>query len=177
MEQALLPDTVPATSRTALFARYSLLAALAGAVGALAAGVPEVLARHTSLSTHEAQRGVFLVYAAVGAVLLVQYRHLQVGTGRDGEPVHGRLGPSRGFVYRLAGVFSLDAFGGGFAVQSILVLWLALRYDLSTATAGAVFFWSGLLTASSALLAPRLARRIGLIRTDGLHPPSRQPAA
>ena len=66
---------------------------------------------------------------------------------------------------RLSALFSVDAFGGGFAVQSILVLWLSLRFGLSTAQSGAVFFWSGLLTASSALLAPRIAGRIGLIRT------------
>jgi MFS family permease len=132
VEQALLPDTVPTASRTVVFARYSLLASLAGAVGALAAGLPSLLAR---FGAHPPDR----------------------------PPA--RLGPSRGLVYRLAAVFSLDALGGGFAVQSILVLWLSLRFDLSTATAGAIFFWSGLLSASSALLAPRLARRIGLIRT------------
>ena len=77
---------------------------------------------------------------------------------------HG-LHKSRAIVYRLAGLFAVDSFGGGFTGQAIIVLWLSLRYDMSTATAGAVFFWSGLLTASSALLAPRLAGRIGLIRT------------
>jgi len=165
VEQALLPETVPAISRTTLFARYSLIASLAGAVGALAAGGPELVARHSSLTLHQAQRGVFLVYAGIGVVLLLQYRHLTVGGAHpEGHPP-SRLGPSRAIVYRLAAIFSIDAMGGGFAVQSILVLWLALRFDLSTVTAGAVFFWSGLLSASSALLAPRLARRIGLIRT------------
>lgn len=166
VEQALLPDTVPADDRTTVFARYSLIAALAGALGALAAGLPEVVARNSAISEHDAQRGVFLAYAAVGIALLLQYRHLRVG-GRPaaGELQPARLGPSRALVYRLAAVFSLDALGGGFAVQSILVLWLSLRFDLSAAATGAIFFWAGLLSASSALLAPVLARRIGLIRT------------
>ncbi len=165
IEQALLPDTVPATSRTAVFARYSLIASLAGAFGALAAGGPSVVARHSPLSVSQAERGAFLVYAAVGVVLLVQYRQLSVGAAQSADEPPSRLGPSRAVVYRLAAVFSLDSLGGGFAVQAILVLWLSVRFDLSTATSGAVFFWSGLLSASSALLAPRLARRIGLIRT------------
>ena len=165
VEQALLPDTVPAAHRTTVFARYSLIAALAGAFGALAAGGPGWIARHSSLTTLEAQRGVFLLYAAVGGLLLLQYRHLGVGGAEPPDAPPSRLGPSRLIVYRLAAVFSLDSLGGGFAVQSILVLWLALRFDLSVATSGAIFFWSGLLSASSALLAPKLARRIGLIRT------------
>lgn len=166
IEQALLPDTVPPDRRTHVFARYSLVASLAGAFGALAAGVPEWMSDHTDLSHLDAQRGVFVAYALVGVVLLASYRRLGPrptlvveGLGRSG------LGRSKAIVLKLSALFSVDAFGGGFVVQSILVLWLALRHDLSTATAGAVFFWSGLLTASSALLAPRIARRIGLIRT------------
>ena len=101
-----------------------------------------------------------------GVVILFLYRRL-----RPRPPIvlaegarHG-LHKSRPIVLRLAGLFAVDSFGGGFVGQAILVLWLSLRYDMSTATAGAVFFWSGLLTASSALLAPRIAGRIGLIRT------------
>ena len=165
LEQAVLPDTVPAARRTAAFARYSLVAALAGAIGSLLAGVPERVADETSLSGLDAQRLVFVLYALVGVVLLMQYRHLQAGRVVDDDGNRGRLGPSRSLVYRLAAVFAIDAGGGGFAVTSILVLWLSLRFDLSTSTAGAVFFWAGLLAASSQLLAPLLAERIGLIRT------------
>lgn len=165
LEQALLPDTVPATRRTTVFARYSLLASLAGAVGALAAGGPGFVARHTDLSRLDAQRGVFLLYAVIGVVLFMQYRHLHVGGAHPADAPPSRLGPSRRTVYRLAVVFSLDAGGGGFAVQSIIVLWLSLRFDLSVAVTGAVFFWTGVASASSALLAPWLAERIGLIRT------------
>jgi MFS family permease len=166
IEQALLPDTVPTARRTHVFARYSLVASLAGAFGALAAGVPGWVAERTSLSELDAERGVFLVYALAGAVLLVAYRRLEPRPPVVVTGVHwSGLDRSRGIVLRLSALFSVDAFGGGFAVQSILVLWLSLRFGLSTAQSGAVFFWSGLLTASSALLAPRIARRVGLIRT------------
>ncbi|MEQ1788317.1 MAG: MFS transporter, partial [Acidimicrobiales bacterium] len=166
IEQALLPDTVPANRRTHVFARYTLVASLAGAVGALAAALPEWVAGRTALSDLDAQRGVFLAYAGAGGLLFALYSRLAprppvevAGVGRSG------LGRSRAIVLRLSALFSVDAFGGGFVVQSILVLWLSLRFGMSTAAAGAVFFWSGLLTASSALLAPRLAARIGLVRT------------
>ena len=166
IEQSLLPETVPAAARTHLFARYALVAALAGAVGALAAGLPQLVAEHTGLSTLDALRLVFVAYAGAGVVILVLYRGLQPRPpARLADGARHGLDRSRAVVYRLAALFSIDAFGGGFAGQSILVLWLALRFHLSTATAGAVFFWTGLLSASSALLAPRIAARIGLIRT------------
>lgn len=166
IEQALLPDTVAPGRRTHVFARYSLVASLAGAVGSLAAAGPDWVARHSALSALDASRAVFALYAAVGLVLLWQYRSLtpRPPVSVEGLGRHG-LGRSAAIVLRLAALFSIDAFGGGFVVQSILVLWLHLRFDLSVGVTGAIFFWTGLLSASSALLAPRLAGRIGLIRT------------
>lgn len=166
LEQSLLPETVPPDRRTHVFARYTLVAAVAGAVGALATGLPGVVADRTSVSELAALQGVFVAYAIAGVAILVLYRGL--GPRRPAPLAPGArhgLHRSRGIVLRLAALFSLDAFGSGFAGQAILVLWLALRHDLSTAASGAVFFWSGLLTAASALLAPRLAARIGLVRT------------
>jgi MFS family permease len=166
IEQSLLPDTVPVERRTHVFARYSLVAALAGAVGALGAKVPEVLTEQTGLTELQSLQAVFFAYAVAGVVILVLYRRLRPRPPVDlAEGARHGLHKSRAIVLRLAGLFSVDSFGGGFTGQAILVLWLSLRYDMSTATAGSVFFWSGLLTASSALLAPRLAGRIGLIRT------------
>jgi predicted MFS family arabinose efflux permease len=75
------------------------------------------------------------------------------------------LDKSKRMVYTLAAVFSLDAFAGGFAVQSLLALWLFQRFELSIVTAGTIFFWTGILSAFSQLAAARLARRIGLINT------------
>jgi len=75
------------------------------------------------------------------------------------------LGPSRPIVYRLAALFSLDSFGGGFVITALLVLWLERRFGLSIAVSGAVFFWAGVLAAFSALVSVRIAKRIGLVRT------------
>jgi predicted MFS family arabinose efflux permease len=75
------------------------------------------------------------------------------------------LGPSRGIVWRLAGLFSVDSFAGGLVLNSLLALWLFQRFGVSLAEAGAFFFCTGLLAAVSQLAAPLLARRIGLINT------------
>ncbi len=163
-EQALLPATAPDDRRTALFARYALVGYAMAAVGSLVAGVPQWVADHTTVGDRTALRLVFVVYSLIGLSVWVNYRRLS--TRLEGETaVAGPLGPSRRIVYRLAALFSLDSFGGGFVVQSLLVVWLADRHDLSAGASGLIFFGAGLLSAASTLLAAPLARRIGLVRT------------
>lgn len=164
-EQSLLPQTVEALQRTALFARYSLIGSLIGAVGALVAGVPEAVVRLTRVSLPAALDGMFVLYGSLGVLTLLLYRRLSPAIEPHGKRPPAPLGPSRAAVYRLAALFSLDSFASGFTLQSILALWLFIRFDLSVATAGTIFFWAGLLSASSQLLAPVLAKRIGLINT------------
>ncbi|MCC6313638.1 MAG: MFS transporter [Thermomicrobiales bacterium] len=163
-EQALLPQTVVDGQRTALFARYSLIGAQLAALGALAAGLPDLVADATGLSVAAAIDGMFLLYALLGVVALLLYRGLSPAIEATERP-HVPLGPSRGAIYKLAALFSLDSFGSGFVVQSLLALWLFTRFGLSAATAGAIFFWTGTLSAFSALAAARIARRIGLLQT------------
>lgn len=165
-EQALLPATVAPRHRTTLFARYAFIGTGFAAVGSLAAGLSEpVRRRWPGLDEAAALRPAFLVYAAIGVAVWWSYGRLPADFGRDERGPATPLGPSRSIVYRLAALFSLDSFGGGFVVQSILVLWLTERHHLSASTAGLIFFWSGLASGFSTLAAPWLARRIGLIRT------------
>jgi MFS family permease len=164
-EQALLPQTVVANQRTALFARYSLVGSLVAALGALCAGLPEFVARRSGVGLDRALDGMFVLYALLGVVALLLYRRLSAAVEPGSAEAAAPLRESRGIVYRLAALFSLDAFGGGFVVQSLLALWLFDRYHLSVATAGTVFFWTGLLAAFSYLVAARLAARIGLVNT------------
>lgn len=164
-EQSLLPQTVELSQRTALFARYSLIGSLIGAVGALMAGVPEAIVRLTRVSLPAALDGMFVLYGSLGVLTLLLYGRLSPAIEPKGKRPPASLGSSRAAVYRLAALFSLDSFASGFTLQSILALWLFLRFDLSVATAGTIFFWTGLLSACSQLLAPVLARRIGLINT------------
>jgi len=151
-----------ASDRTGVFARYSFLGTISGAVGALAAGLPEWLGAR--LSMLEALRLMFVLYAAVGVAVWLLYLRLpeaHAGEQRPSVP----LGPSRGIVWRLAALFSVDSFAGGLVLNSLLALWLFERYGMSLAAAGAFFFWTGLLAACSQLAAGPLARRIGMINT------------
>ncbi|MDP9369728.1 MAG: MFS transporter [Chloroflexota bacterium] len=162
-EQALLSQAAGAPHRTTLFARYNVVGSLVAAIGALAAGLPDVVANRTGLGLETTLRGMFLLYALLGLVVLRLYRDLPPAV-ESAASISGRpLEQSRRVVYTLAALFSLDSFAGGFVVQSLLALWLFERFDLSIATAGTIFFWSGLLSALSQLAAPRLAARVGLI--------------
>ncbi|HEV7478566.1 MAG TPA: MFS transporter [Burkholderiales bacterium] len=155
--------TAPAEQRTTLFARYSFLGSIFGALGALAAGVPEWLAA-AGWSMVEALRAMFVLYGAIGIAVWLLYLRLP-NPRTEEHRLAVPLGPSRGIVWRLAGLFSVDSFAGGFTLNSLLALWLFQRFDMSLASAGAFFFWTGLLAAVSQLAAAPLARRIGLINT------------
>jgi MFS family permease len=165
LEQSLLSQSVDETDRTALFARYSLIGALAGAVGTLLAATPDLMTQWLGVGPLQAMQGMFALYGALGIAAGFLYRRLSERHGDAPLQPAGRLGPSRGVVYRLAGLFCVDAFGGGFFVQTILVLWLLHRFGLSVPAAASIFFWSNLLTAASYLAAPPIARRFGLINT------------
>ena len=167
-EQAYVAGEVAAPDRPRLFAVYNLAAIFTAAFGALASGAPEVLAHREGWDVTTAQRSGFVLYALLAMVILVLYRGLTRATApppSGDRPPRRVLHSSRHIVLELAALFSLDSAGSGFVVTSLLVLWLHLRFDLSAATTGAVFFAAGLLGACSQALAPRLARRIGLIRT------------
>jgi predicted MFS family arabinose efflux permease len=72
---------------------------------------------------------------------------------------------SRRRVAGLSALFALDAFAGGFILQSVLANWFHVRFGADTAVLGSLFFGGNLLAAVSALLAHRMAERFGLINT------------
>ncbi len=152
--------------RTRVFARYSLVGGLSTAAGALGATMPNLLAA-AGIGRIAALQAMFYLYGVLGLAALVLYRRLpQVQDRTSNERCsYLPLGPSRGIVYRLAALFSLDAFAGGFAVQSLVALWLFERFDMSLATASVFFFWSNTLAAFSFPVAVRLSRRFGLVNT------------
>ncbi len=165
IEQSLVPAAVAAVDRTAMFTRYVFTGTLAAAVGSLAVGVPEWVADRTDISDEVALRWVFLAYAAAGVAVFVAYYRLSAAVEPSSAEPPTPLGPSRRMVHRLALVFSIDSFGGGFVVQSLLALWLFRRFDLSAGAAGALLFWMGVCSAGSMFASPLLAKQIGLVRT------------
>ena len=158
IEQAALAQVVPGDRRTGLFAWYTLTGAFATALGALGAGV---------LSATIHYRGVVVLYAALGIVLALGFAGLSsaVEVLEPHTTALFGLGRSRAVVLRLAALFALDSFAGGFVVQSFAAYWFYLRFGVDPAMLGAIFFGANLLAGVSALVASRLAARYGLIRT------------
>jgi hypothetical protein len=151
-----------AADRPGAFARYSFIGSIAGAVGALAAALPQWLS--ASMTMVQALRLMFVLYGAVGFTVWLLYLGLP-DPHADVERPTAPLGPSRGIVWRLAALFSIDSFAGGLVLNSLLALWLFQRYGMSLAAAAAFFFWTGALAAVSQLAAAPLARRIGMVNT------------
>ncbi|MFS8084936.1 MAG: MFS transporter [Acidobacteriota bacterium] len=165
LEHAVLSHVAEAKKRTGVFARYSLVGSLAAGVGSLAAALPEMVTGLAGISSRASLQWMFLLYAALGLMVALVYRRLP-GTGAaDAPAVVTPLKESRRRVIALAALFSLDAFGGGFVVQSMLALWLYQKFGMSLELTGVIFFWTGMLTALSYLVAVRIAARIGLVNT------------
>jgi MFS family permease len=164
LEQAALAHGASDQDRTRVFARYSLIGALSIAAGALAAGAPDLLVSR-GMSRIGALQAMFYVYAALGLIGAWFYSRLPRAEIKETAPRATALGPSRRTVYKLAALFSLDSFAGGFTVQSLMALWLFELFDLSLAAASAFFFWSNVLTAFSYPVAARLGKRFGLVNT------------
>jgi MFS family permease len=166
LEHAALADGATDSTRTQTFATYSFIGGMMAAAGSLLAALPDALVS-LGLVRLDALRVMFVAYAALGALSAALYTRLPVKAHDATAQGAGAsaLGPSRTKVYKLAALFSLDAFAGGFAVQSLVALWLFERFGVSLAAVAVFFFWSNVLSAFSYPVAVRLARRFGLINT------------
>jgi MFS family permease len=164
LEQAALAQRASDAERTHIFARYSLIGAISIAAGALAAGAPDLLVSF-GMGRIGGLQAMFYLYAALGLIGALFYSRLPRAEVKETAQQATALGPSRRTVYKLAALFSLDAFAGGFTVQSLMALWLFERFDLSLGAASAFFFWSNVLTAFSYPVAARLGTRFGLVNT------------
>jgi MFS family permease len=167
LEQVMLSSELDGAARVRGFGVYNAVASAAGALGALAAGLPALL-RHVwpGLPADERYFLVFVPVALAGAVIADRLTPGVEAPARtvENQPTTG-LGRSRPQVVRLAGLFALDSFGGGFVVQAFIAYWLSARFGASVGTLAVAFFAVGALQAVSFMVAPRLAERYGLLRT------------
>src|SRR5215471_10457628 len=174
IEQAALSHVIPARRRTEVFAWYTLAGSMATALGALCGGTLVGVVQKNWLSPTDSYRTVVLLYATLGLGLAMLFARLspstEVNTLKTESPTESKgnfigVGHSRSIVLKLSGLFALDSFGGGFVVQSFSAYWFYLRFGVQPVKLGVIFFWANVLAGISALLASRLATRIGLVRT------------
>jgi len=175
IEQAALSHVVTDRTRTAVFAWYTLTGSVATALGALAGGSITRALQQTTMPPLSTYRVVVVLYAAFGVILAVLFSRLSraaesttLGEKRAFRATFAGLSGldrSRGVVMKLSALFALDSFGGGFVIQSFAAYWFYLRYGVNPGTLGVIFFWANIFGGISALLASRLASRIGLINT------------
>src|SRR5581483_5779885 len=175
IEQAALSHVVSPQARTEVFAWYTLVGAFATALGALAGGAVTTAMARASAAPIDGYRSIVVIYALSGVVLAVLFSRLSGAAEVTGvedraasmglvERLSG-LGRSRRIVATLSALFAMDAFGGGFVVQSFAAYWFYLRFGVRPETLGMIFFWANVFAGLSALVAARLASRIGLLRT------------
>lgn len=175
IEQAALSYVVPPGIRTEVFAWYMVAGSLATALGALVGGtITHALQKNAMMTTVNSYRVVVIAYAALGVLLAILFLRLTLAVEANGPQKQSPAGSLRTFfgvgrshhvVLKLSSLFALDSFAGGFVVQSFAAYWFYLRFGVNPATLGAIFFWANLFAGISALLASRLASRIGLVKT------------
>src|SRR6185503_13721768 len=167
IEQAALTHVVPAAIRTDVFAWYTLAGSAGTATGALVGGVVSEALQRRHVAALSSYRAIVVVYAALGVVLALLFTRLsrasEATAGGGNEPRADNmirlfgLGASRRVVAKLSALFALDAFGGGFVIQSFAAYWFYLRFGVEPGTLGAIFFWANIFGGLSALVASRLA--------------------
>jgi MFS family permease len=175
IEQAALSQTVPDERRTEVFAWYNLVGSVATAAGALCGGAMTQLMQGHDFTGPDCYRPVVFAYWAVGLLLAGAFACLSQAaevSAIDPATALATTSPSRfglprslPVVLKLSGLFALDAFGGGFVIQSVVAYWFRQRFGVDLAVIGAIFFAANLLAGASALAAAAVARRIGLVNT------------
>ena len=173
IEQSALSQIVSNEQRTQVFAWYNLVGSFTTALGSLSGGVLVQALQGIGVKPLGSYRAIVIGYAIIGAILGLLFTRLsstvEIPPALQGSiPKSKRflgLHKSRKVVFKLSALFSLDAFAGGFVLQSIVAYWFSVRYHVQPALLGGIFFGANILAGISALTAARVAARIGLIRT------------
>jgi MFS family permease len=173
IEQAALSHVVSPRVRTEVFAWYTLTGSLATAAGSLCGGVLSQSLQKIVAHPVQSYRVIVIFYAFFGLLLALFFTRLSPSAegASSAAPHTSLLGKflglthSRHVILKLSGLFALDSFAGGFVIQSFAAYWFYLRFGVQPRSLGAIFFWANVFAGISALLASRIAARIGLVRT------------
>ena len=173
IEQAALSQIVPGTNRTHIFGWYNLVGSLATALGSLAGGLISQGLHNSGMSFLNSYRVLIIAYGTSGLILIAFFLRLtkEIETNNEkkvsSKSLKSLLGihHSTNIIMKLSALFSIDAFAGGFIIQSIMAYWFYKKFNLEPAALGSIFFFANILAAVSALTASRIAKKIGLINT------------
>lgn len=166
LDQAILPDTTTDQDRTKIFVGYNIVLDVGHSLGALASTLPYWIRLATGVSAIESYQWTFLFYSVLlsGNVLLysllskkveVTHRHERVKISEETRPV----------IAKLAGLFGLDSFGGGFLTSALISYWFFERFGTGEEFLGPLFFLARSLNVVSYLGSFWLSKRIGLVNT------------
>jgi len=174
LEQAIIPQTTDEEKRTYAFSIYNLLGYAGASFGSLLAGLPTIFQNFLHFTPINSYHVLFALYASTGLLMIILYKSLShKAEVKASRTAFSGLTKSKRTVAKLSILFSIDAFGGGFVIQAVLSSWFKTKYNTSLSAAGTIFFVAQLITAASFLIAGRLAKKIGLLKTMVLtHLPS-----
>jgi MFS family permease len=172
IEQAALSQTLAAERRIGVFAWYNLVGSFATALGSLSGGGLAQCLRWLGCAPLTSYRAIVIAYGAMGFLLVMLFAKLSRSVEAE-KPVGQRaaakrllgLHESKGIVFKLSSLFMIDSFAGGFVMQSLLAYWFHVKFGLDSGLLGGIFFGANIFAGISALLATRIASKIGLINT------------
>jgi MFS family permease len=171
IEQSALAQILERKNLTKVIAWYNLAGSFATAFGALCAGWLTEVFLNEGVSLTGSYKIIIAGYGMAGIILLIIFSFLssqiEPEKVKEVQPVKKTLGlhKSKKVVFKLSSLFALDAFAGGFIIQSIIAYWFYLKFGLTAGTLGSIFFGTNLVAGISALYAARIANRIGLLNT------------
>jgi predicted MFS family arabinose efflux permease len=165
----MLPNCAPSEKRNSLFALYVLIAQLAGAAGSLYGGLPSVFRNSLHFSLVDSYKPIFASYTIVAIIAATLYMFMsnkvelaRPQTGQVGE----KLTPaSRSLIAKMTLLFGIDAFAGGFIIQTLVSYWFSTKFGTPVGYLALIFFLTGVFSSGGLILAGKLADRIGAVNT------------
>ncbi len=168
VEQAALSEKLTAERRVGTFAWYNLAGYVAAAIGAASAGIIASTLQSNGWLVVASYRFVIAVHAVIGLLMFLFYFRLSAKAETSSpNATQGflGLGRSKRIVLQLSGLFAIDAFAGGFVMQSLIAYWFHLRWGASELQLGMILLFGNLFAGASALMAAKIAKRFGLVNT------------